>query len=109
MIKNRPRVMKIMLWSIALPYIANTAGWLLTEVGRFPWVVYELVKLEESVSNTVSAGMVLTSLIGYALVYSALIVATLYLLQKYAKAGPERAPVVQSVEENWPSLIASQD
>ncbi len=109
MLENRPRVMKIMLWSIALPYIANTAGWLLTEVGRFPWVVYELVKLEESVSNTVSAGMVLTSLIGYALVYSALIVATLYLLQKYAKAGPERAPVVQSVEENWPSLIASQD
>lgn len=95
---------------IVLPYLANTAGWLLTEVGRYPWVVNGLITLQESVSVTVSAGMVWFSLIGYILIYSLLIFATIYLMRKYARAGAE--PLVRSPERldnAMPSLVPAQD
>lgn len=77
-----------MVWAIALPYIANTSGWILTETGRQPWIVHGLLKTEEAISPNLSAGMVLFSLIGFALIYAALMAANVYLLAKYAKAGP---------------------
>ncbi len=85
------RWLKWMVWAIALPYIANTAGWILTETGRQPWIVHGLLKTEEAMSPNLSAGTVLFSLIGFALVYAALMVADVYLLVKYAKAGPAAA------------------
>ncbi len=75
--------------AIALPYIANTTGWLLTEVGRQPWIVFGLQKTEDAVSPAVSAGMVLFSLATFTVLYGALMVADIYLLSKYAKSGPE--------------------
>jgi cytochrome d ubiquinol oxidase subunit I len=81
-------LLKLLPFGIALPYIANTAGWLLTEVGRYPWVVYGLLRLEQGVSVVVSAGALWVTLIGYVLLYGLLMGATVYLLAKYAKAGP---------------------
>ncbi len=78
-------------FAIALPYLANTFGWILTEMGRQPWVVYTKFKTAEAISPNMTTGMVLTSLIGYTLVYGVLMVADVYLLVKYAKAGPEPA------------------
>ncbi len=114
MFEKRSRILAIFQWAVVLPYIANATGWLLTEVGRFPWVVYRLVTLEQGVSNIVSAGNVLFSLIGYILIYSALIVATLYLLVKYSKAGPEPSSQVETQEPEigageMPSLIGAED
>jgi cytochrome d ubiquinol oxidase subunit I len=80
--------MKVFLFAIALPYLANSTGWILTEVGRQPWVVYGLMKTADAVSPNLTPGMVLTTLIGFTLVYGGLIVADVYLLVKYAKAGP---------------------
>ena len=74
---------------IALPYLANTCGWLMTELGRQPWVVYGLMKTSDAVSPILSNGMVLVSLIGFVLIYGLLMVADVYLLVKYAKAGAE--------------------
>ncbi|MFZ6026704.1 MAG: cytochrome ubiquinol oxidase subunit I [Chloroflexota bacterium] len=81
-------LLKWLPFSIALPYLANTAGWLLTEVGRYPWVVYGLLKIQDGVSTVVPAGAVWATLIGYVLLYGLLMGATVYLLAKYAKAGP---------------------
>jgi cytochrome d ubiquinol oxidase subunit I len=78
--------------------MANTGGWLLAEVGRTPWTVYGLIKLEESVSPTVSVGMLLFSLVGYVLIYGLLIVTTVYLLVKYAKAGPAAGDVLGALQ-----------
>ncbi len=78
----------ILTWAIALPYLANITGWILTEVGRFPWVVYQLVKLQDGISEVVTGGMFLTSLIGFILLYGLIIIATVYLMIKFAKAGP---------------------
>jgi cytochrome d ubiquinol oxidase subunit I len=81
------RFLKILPFTILLPYLANASGWLLTEVGRFPWAVYGLVKLEDGLSVAVSTGEVLITLIGYTLVYAILILATIYLFIKYARVG----------------------
>jgi cytochrome bd ubiquinol oxidase subunit I len=86
-------------FSILLPYLANTTGWLLTEMGRQPWVVVGLMKTAVAGSPILSGGTVLTSLIGFTLVYGALMAADLYLLFKHAKAGPENADAMQSSEE----------
>ncbi len=88
-LEGRRRYLKLLLWSLALPYIANTFGWLMTEIGRQPWVVYGLQKTLEGVSNTVPAGEVATTLIGFTVIFGLIMVAEIFLMVRYAKAGPE--------------------
>jgi cytochrome d ubiquinol oxidase subunit I len=83
--------------AIVLPYAANTAGWLFTEMGRVPWVAFGLMKIESGLSPNVTAGEVLFSLVAFTLLYGALMAADIYLLNKFAKAGlrgvgPEEGP-----------------
>jgi len=80
-----------MPWIIAMPYIANICGWVLTEMGRQPWLVQGLLKVEDGVSPHLTAGQVLISLISYSLVYGALVGVMFYLMRKYAMAGPDAA------------------
>jgi cytochrome d ubiquinol oxidase subunit I len=82
-----PRLLAWLVPAIALPYVANSAGWIFTEIGRAPWIVFGVMRIEQGVSSTVSAGMVLTTLVGFTLLYAALMVADVYLLAKYGKAG----------------------
>jgi cytochrome bd ubiquinol oxidase subunit I len=82
------RWLGVFVFAMALPYIANTSGWVLTEMGRQPFIVYGLLKTDAAMSPNLTVGMVLFSLIGFALVYTALMGADVYLLSKYAKAGP---------------------
>ncbi len=77
------RFFRLLTWALMLPYLANTTGWLLTELGRQPWIVQGLQKTEDAVSPNVSQGSVLFSLIAFTLM-----VADVYLLMKYGKAGP---------------------
>ncbi len=83
------RWLKWMVWVIPVPYLANTAGWILTETGRQPWIVHGLFKTEDAVSPTLGVGTILTSLIGFGLIYAVLMVVNVYLLVKYGKAGPD--------------------
>ena len=85
--------------AIAFPYLANTSGWILTEMGRQPWVVFGLMKTADAVSPTVSPGMVLTSLIGFGLVYGILMAVDVFLLVRSAKAGPEEMGAGRKVAE----------
>jgi cytochrome bd ubiquinol oxidase subunit I len=84
-----------MLWILMLatpfPFIANTAGWLTTELGRQPWIAYGLLRTEEGVSPLVSSGNVLFTLIGFAGMY--LIMGLLYfvLMVREVAHGPEAA------------------
>jgi cytochrome d ubiquinol oxidase subunit I len=85
------RLFKLLPWAIGLPYLANTAGWILTEMGRQPWIVFGLQKTSEAVSPNLSPGTVLFSLIAFTLVYAALIAADVYLLAKYARPAEATA------------------
>jgi cytochrome d ubiquinol oxidase subunit I len=78
-------LLRLLLWSIPLPYLANSAGWILTEVGRQPWIVFGLMRTEQGVSVVVSVATVLVSLLAFTLLYGALMVADIYLLAKYAR------------------------
>lgn len=82
------RWLGLFVFAIALPYIANTSGWVVTELGRQPFIVYGLLKTENAMSPGLTSGMVLFSLIGFALIYAALMGADIFLLTKFAKAGP---------------------
>jgi cytochrome d ubiquinol oxidase subunit I len=99
--------LRLLPWAVALPYLANTTGWILTEVGRFPWVVYELLKLQDGVSTVVTSGMFITSLIGFILIYGLIIIATVFLMFKFAKAGP--SDTIEPSTEFAPSLVAPPD
>ena len=85
--EGQRRFLQLLVAAIALPYIGNTAGWLMTELGRQPWIVFGLMKTQDAVSPTVSPGMVLLSLVGFTLLYAALMAADVYLLTKYARSG----------------------
>lgn len=80
------RWIKWMVIGISLPYIANTCGWILTETARQPWIVHGLLLTDDGVSP-LDPALILASLIGYTLLYAVLMVADVYLLVKYAKAG----------------------
>jgi cytochrome d ubiquinol oxidase subunit I len=89
--RSLPKVRFLGLFTLAIPfpYLANTMGWVLTEMGRQPWVVYGLMKTRDATSPTTSTGMVLTTLIGFTLIYGLLMAVDIFLLSRFAKAGPE--------------------
>jgi cytochrome d ubiquinol oxidase subunit I len=93
--------------ALILPYAANASGWILTEMGRQPWIVYGLLKVQDAVSPNLTVVDLWISLIGYTAVYSSLAVAMIYLMKKYAIAGPDAA-MHESVDVA-PALIGSQD
>ncbi|WP_232678632.1 cytochrome ubiquinol oxidase subunit I [Nocardioides sp. R-C-SC26] len=76
-----------------LPLLANSFGWIFTEVGRQPWAVFGLMTTESAVSPGVSAGEMLTSLVVLTAVYGVLAVIEGRLLLTYIRRGAEPAPV----------------
>ncbi len=78
----------IMLLSLPLPYAAVQLGWIVAEVGRQPWIVYGIMKTSQAVSPVISGGQVLTSLIGFVVVYGLLGMAGIFLIWQNAKKGP---------------------
>jgi len=103
-----PKLLRLLVWAIPLPYLANTGGWLLAEVGRQPWIVFGLMRTEEGVSASVSGGMVVISLLVFALLYGALMVADVYLLAKYARKGiPEKAGAESPSDETASAMAAA--
>jgi cytochrome d ubiquinol oxidase subunit I len=79
--------LKLMFFSIPLPYIANQLGWIVAEVGRQPWIVYGLMKTSDAVSP-VASSQVLTTLVAFILVYGLLGAVGLFLIVQHVKKGP---------------------
>ena len=96
-----PWYLRFLPLAIPLPYLANTGGWLLTEVGRQPWIVFGLMRTEQGVSTAPGVGAILASLVVVALIYTGLIVADVYLLQKFGRRG------MQSEEEETEELAVA--
>jgi cytochrome d ubiquinol oxidase subunit I len=74
--------------NIPLPYIAALAGWMLTEVGRQPWIVWGLLKTADANSPSVSTTTIWFSLAVFALLYGALAVVDVVLMRRYARIDP---------------------
>ena len=86
-LSQSPKYLKLMLWSIPLPYVACELGWMVAEVGRQPWIVYGLMKTSDAVSP-IAVSQVLTTLIGFIVLYGLLGVTGFYLIAKNALKGP---------------------
>ncbi|WP_406676909.1 cytochrome ubiquinol oxidase subunit I [Moorella sp. ACPs] len=99
-LEEKTLVLKALLWSIPVPYLANTAGWLMAEIGRYPWIVYGLQRVEAAVSPGVSAAAILTTLVAFTLLYGVLAVADVYLLAKYARHGVETTPATRMLDNS---------
>ena len=81
-------VWKVAIWSAPLPMLASLVGWVFTEMGRQPWIVFGVMTTEQGVSPGVPAWAVLISLIVFTIVYGALAVVEFKLIAKAAKEGP---------------------
>lgn len=79
---------RAMVAAISLPFISNTAGWIMTEVGRQPWTVFGLLRTEDSVSPSVTASEVWFSLIAFCSIYFILLIILIYLFARTARKGP---------------------
>ena len=73
------------IWAAAMPFLINTAGWVLTENGRQPWIVQGLMTTSQGVSPSVSAGTIWVSLSVFVLLYGALAVIDWTLMVRYAR------------------------
>jgi cytochrome bd ubiquinol oxidase subunit I len=86
---ERARWLKWVPWVIILPYVGNSFGWILTEMGRQPWIVQGLLTVSEGISPNLTTVDLFISLLGYLLLYGSLAAANVYLMRKYAIAGPD--------------------
>jgi len=82
---EKVRYLKLMVYAIILPFIANTTGWIMTEIGRQPWVVFGLMKTEDAVSPSVTFNEVLFSLIAFTTIYAVLAGISIYLFVRHIK------------------------
>ena len=80
------------LWAgvltIPLPYAAALAGWVLSEVGRQPWIVWGLLKTVDANSPSVSTATIATSLGTFVVLYIALLIVDFILMRRYARVDP---------------------
>ncbi|RZU54604.1 cytochrome d ubiquinol oxidase subunit I [Krasilnikovia cinnamomea] len=95
------------LWTFAMPLLANSFGWIFTEMGRQPWTVFGVFKTAQSVSPSVGAASVATSLGVLSLLYGVLAVVEVGLLLRYARAGaPEPPPEESDSDADRPLAFA---
>jgi cytochrome d ubiquinol oxidase subunit I len=91
---------RLLLWlltfSVLGPQIANQAGWWAAEVGRQPWIVYNLLRTSEALSAVVTANQVAASMVMFMVVYLLLFAVFLFLLNDKIRHGPDEADLVPS-------------
>jgi cytochrome d ubiquinol oxidase subunit I len=85
-----PGYLRLMLWSIPLPYLAIELGWTLAEVGRQPWIVYGVMKTSDAFSP-VAASQVGVTLVGFIILYGLIGAIGAYLIVCHVKRGPQAA------------------
>jgi cytochrome d ubiquinol oxidase subunit I len=84
--------LRVLPWAILLPYIGNSAGWLMTELGRVPWIVFGLMRIENGVSpaSVVNSVSVLITLVLFTLIYGGLMGVTVYLMRRFSTHDPAK-------------------
>jgi cytochrome d ubiquinol oxidase subunit I len=78
----------VALLSIPLPYIASELGWLLTELGRQPWIIQDMMTVSKAVSQ-ISTGSVITTFILFAVLFTGLLISEISIMVKQIKTGPK--------------------
>ncbi|MGA2582951.1 MAG: cytochrome ubiquinol oxidase subunit I [Tepidisphaeraceae bacterium] len=89
-----------LLLAVPLPFIANTAGWVTAELGRQPWIIYQIMRTSDAYSQNVSTGNIWFTLLGFLGLYLFLAFVYFFLIVGIIGAGPESATptIAQPVE-----------
>ncbi len=104
--QHSDKLLRMATWTVVLPLLANTSGWLFTETARQPWLVYGLLRTSDGVSPNVCAGFVLTTLIGFTALYGVLGIICFRLAKRIAKAGPDPdIPTLEAPTDDSLSLV----
>jgi cytochrome d ubiquinol oxidase subunit I len=82
------RFLWIAVVGMVFPFVAATAGWVLTEMGRQPWIAQNLLKTSDAVSTGLSTATVAASLTVFVLLYLVLGVVDVVLMRHYARLDP---------------------
>jgi cytochrome bd-type quinol oxidase subunit 1 len=79
------RFLWVCIWAAVLPFLMNTAGWLLTESGRQPWIVQGIMLTKNGISSSVGVTAIVTSLVIFVLLYGVLATVDFMLMLKYSR------------------------
>jgi cytochrome d ubiquinol oxidase subunit I len=81
-------MLRLLIFSALCPQLANQAGWVSAEMGRYPWIVQNLLRISDGLSKAVTANQVLGSLVMFTFLYFLLFLVFIYLLNEKFKYGP---------------------
>jgi cytochrome bd ubiquinol oxidase subunit I len=79
----------VFVFSVIGPFVANQVGWVVAEVGRQPWIVYNQLRTSEAVSQNLVASQVMGSIGMFSVIYALLFVVWIFLLNEKIQKGPE--------------------
>ena len=95
--------LRIAPWAVIVPFLMNTAGWMLTENGRQPWIVQGLMKTAQGVSPSVSATDIWISLIVFYAIFLAFGIADTWLMIRFGRKPLDHDPIAKLVDQHSPS------
>ncbi len=98
------RFLWVAIWAAVLPFLMNTAGWLLTESGRQPWIVQGIMLTKNGISSSVSATSIWISLVIFVLLYATLATVDLMLMLKYSRQQLPPARAEADVDAPVPAV-----
>ncbi|MEU4410959.1 cytochrome ubiquinol oxidase subunit I [Streptosporangium sp. NPDC023963] len=87
---------RLAIAGIGLPFLANSLGWIFTEMGRQPWAVFGLMRTAAAVSPSVDVASAAITLTGFTLAYAVLAVIEVRLLIKFIRIGPHEEPALET-------------
>ena len=96
---------RVAVLAVVLPFAMNTAGWVLTEMGRQPWIVQGLQFTVDGVSGSVGAGSIILSLIVFVLLYGTLAIVDLWLMLRFARRDLPPAPSEEQRDAATASIV----
>jgi cytochrome bd ubiquinol oxidase subunit I len=91
--------------SVLGPQIANQTGWFTAEIGRQPWVVYELLKTSDGLSKAVRAEEIMASMAMFLFVYALLFALFIYTLTRKIQHGPDSEEESEEMPDSWKALM----
>jgi cytochrome d ubiquinol oxidase subunit I len=97
--------LKVAVWAAVLPFLMNTAGWLLTEIGRQPWIVQGIMLTRNGVSPTVSVTWLWISLVFFIVLYGTLGTVEFLLMLKYSRKQLPSAPAPADADAPVPAVL----
>jgi cytochrome bd ubiquinol oxidase subunit I len=98
------RFLWVAQWMVVLPFLINTAGWLLTEVGRQPWIVQGIMLTKNGLSPSVSTTYLVISLTAFVLLYGTLATVDLVLMLRFSRKELPPAPAESGPGDRVPAM-----